>query len=267
MRPYNEYRQFTPNPEGGARSNATLFNHQQKNSECCELRTWKQSPLDSDHVLILNASLTYTHKGVYFKGLRAQLFVKWSFVLVYPSSLIRHKSKYSVIFPYLRCNISECETIIYYVNDRLCTSVAFQRWHRGGCADVWFTVFYFDKLFCQVSNAGTDVCVCVCQRDHFNCFLIPAESTLNTYCLINNASLYKGLLLFVYTHNENKIKKTNGIAFCHLSFLSVNKLSLSQKLTETYRLCYVSHCFFSVYLKLFIFFVYLVFSHLGGKKK
>ncbi len=35
MRPYNEYKQFTPNPEGGARSNATLFdNRQQKNSEC-----------------------------------------------------------------------------------------------------------------------------------------------------------------------------------------------------------------------------------------
>ncbi len=34
------------------------------------------------------------------------------------------------------------------------------------------------------------MCVCVCvhalQRDHFNRFLIPAESTLNTYCLINN---------------------------------------------------------------------------------
>ncbi len=38
------------------------------------------------------------------------------------------------------------------------------------------------QLFCQVSNAETDVfCVCVCQRDHFNCFLIPAELTLNTY--------------------------------------------------------------------------------------
>ncbi len=36
------------------------------------------------------------------------------------------------------------------------------------------------QLHCQVSNAGTDVfcvcvCVCVCQRDHFNCFLIPAD--------------------------------------------------------------------------------------------
>ncbi len=46
-----------PNPEGGTRSNATLFdNRQQNNSECRELRTWKQSALDSDHVL--NASLT-----------------------------------------------------------------------------------------------------------------------------------------------------------------------------------------------------------------
>ncbi len=35
MMPYDQYRQFTPNPEGGARSNATLFdNRQQKNSEC-----------------------------------------------------------------------------------------------------------------------------------------------------------------------------------------------------------------------------------------
>ncbi len=34
-----------PNPEGGAHSNAMLFdNCQQKNSECCEMRTWEQSP-------------------------------------------------------------------------------------------------------------------------------------------------------------------------------------------------------------------------------
>ncbi len=74
MMPYDEYRQFTPNPEGGARSNAMLFdNRQQKNSEC-------------------------------------------------------------------------------------------QRLHRGGRADVWLTVFYFDKVptGCQVSNAGTDVCACEC---------------------------------------------------------------------------------------------------------
>ncbi len=85
-------------------------------SECLDLRTWKQRqwPLDSDHVLILTASLTRTDKV-----LRTQLFAKWSFVLVYPTPLIRHKSKYSIIFPYLRCNVSECETIIYYAKYRL----------------------------------------------------------------------------------------------------------------------------------------------------
>ncbi len=40
MRPYDKYRQFTPNPEGGAHSNTTLFdNRQQKKSKCRELRT------------------------------------------------------------------------------------------------------------------------------------------------------------------------------------------------------------------------------------
>ncbi len=85
MRPYDEYRQFTPNPEGGARSNATLFdNHQQKNSEC-------------------------------------------------------------------------------------------QRWQRGGRADVWLTVFYFDKVsvklamlelmrVCVCVRECARVCVCVCVR-------------------------------------------------------------------------------------------------------
>ncbi len=54
-RPYDEYRKFTPNPEGGTCSNATLLdNCQQKNRESHELRVWKQSPLDSDHVLILS---------------------------------------------------------------------------------------------------------------------------------------------------------------------------------------------------------------------
>ncbi len=73
MRPYDEYRQFTPNPEGGARSNATLHdNCQQKNSEYREVRTWKQSPLDSDPVRILNASLTWTDK-IFSRGLTRAL--------------------------------------------------------------------------------------------------------------------------------------------------------------------------------------------------
>ncbi len=66
IRLYDKYRQFTPNPEGGTRSNATLFDNrqrQQKNRKCHELHAWKQSLLDSDHVLILNASLTWTAKS------------------------------------------------------------------------------------------------------------------------------------------------------------------------------------------------------------
>ncbi len=123
------------------------------NAMSCALET---KPPESDHVLILNVSLTYSRLTKKYT-LKACTLTKWSFVLVYPTSLIQHKSKYSIIFPYLRCNVSECSE-----------------------------------------------CVCVCMwRDHFNCFLIPAKSTLNTYRL-NNASLYKGLLLFVYTHKENK---------------------------------------------------------------
>ncbi len=94
-----------------------------------------------------------------------------------------------------------------------------QRWHRGVRADVWLTVFYFDKVptGCKVSNAGTDVCVCVCvrarvcvcvcvrvhalRRDQFNCFLIPAESTLNTYCLINNHCIKSA---FICVHSQWK---------------------------------------------------------------
>ncbi len=74
MRPYEEYRQFTPNSNGGAHSNAALFeNRQQKNSKFRELCTWKQSPLNSDHVLILNASLSRKHSAVCEMGLCARV--------------------------------------------------------------------------------------------------------------------------------------------------------------------------------------------------
>ncbi len=62
-----------------------------------------------------------------------------------PTSLIRHKSKYSIIFPYLRCNVSECETIIYYANDRLVLQSCSDSDTEVG-ANVWLTVFYFDKV-------------------------------------------------------------------------------------------------------------------------
>ncbi len=84
-----------------------------------------------------------------------------------------------------------------------------------------YFIFIKYQQCCQVSNAGTYVCLCVCVcvlwHDHFNCFLLPAESTLNTYCLINNASLYKRLLLFMYNHNENK--QENKCCFLLFEFL------------------------------------------------
>ncbi len=58
-----------------------------------------------------------------------------------------------------------------------------------------FGSLYFILIKCQlaVKLAMLEliyVCVCVLalalRRDHVNCFLIPAESTFNTYCLINN---------------------------------------------------------------------------------
>ncbi len=72
MRPYDEYRQFTPNPEGGARSNATLFDkrqRQQKNSEYHELRAW-----DSDHVLITRLSHGLTKVSYFSHSAQIQIF-------------------------------------------------------------------------------------------------------------------------------------------------------------------------------------------------
>ncbi len=74
-------------------------------------------------------------------------------------------------------------------------------------------------------------------RDHFNCFLIPAESNLNTYCLINNALLYKGLLLFMY---NQKIKKQD-VAFCHIEIPVCEQIKRHNLLKLIkYRLA--SHC-------------------------
>ncbi len=69
---------------------------------------------------------------------------------------------------------------------------------------IMFVTFCKKKLNVQyIQLVKIKKCVCAPVRDRFNCFLIPAESTLNTYCLINNHWI-KGLLLFVYTQNENK---------------------------------------------------------------
>ncbi len=92
----------SPNPEGGAAVMQRCLEppapaEEQRMPWVAHLKTmyWFWTRLSHD-------------KGVFFKGLRTQLFEKWSFVLVYPTSLIRHKSKYSIIFPYLQCTVSEC---------------------------------------------------------------------------------------------------------------------------------------------------------------
>ncbi len=83
------------------------------------------------------------------------------------------------------------------------------------------------QLRCQVSNAGTDVFfflfffvrVRVCVRvhvlrhDHFSCFLIPAEWTLNTYCLINNHRIKVCFYLCTLTMNQNRFYIYNVIIF------------------------------------------------------
>ncbi len=67
---------------------------------------------------------------------------------------------------------------------------------------------------CVCARARVCVCVCVCvcasalRRDHFNCFLIPAESTLNTYCLINNHCIKVCFYLCTLTMKTKQILYT-----------------------------------------------------------
>ncbi len=60
----------------------------------------------------------------------------------------------------------------------------------------------------NIYNKNVCVCVCAPARNHFNSFLIQAESTLNIYCLINNPWIK---VLFMYTHNENKTDVIHNI--------------------------------------------------------
>ncbi len=82
---------------------------------------------------------------------------------MYPTSFIRHKSKYSIIFSYLRCNISECETIIYYANDRLLLQSRFNGDTEVGA--LMFGSLYFNFINSAVKLAMLGrMCVCVCVR-------------------------------------------------------------------------------------------------------
>ncbi len=57
MMPDNEYRRFTPNPEGVMQRCLITASRRIANATSCAL-VLKTKPPDSDHVLILNASLT-----------------------------------------------------------------------------------------------------------------------------------------------------------------------------------------------------------------
>ncbi len=140
------------------------------------------------------------------------MVAKWSFVLVCPNSLIRHKSKYSIIFPYLRCNVSEWETIIYYANNRLvlqsCSNVDTE------VGVLMFGSLYFILIkyhqYCQVSNPGTDVCVCVCVCAR-PLQLFPYTSRINFKQLLSyNASLLRAKICWK--------QKQKQIGWCFLPF-------------------------------------------------
>ncbi len=78
-----------------------------------------------------------------------------------------------------------------------------------------------------------------CALENKACVLITAESNVNNYCLINNASLYKSVLLLVYNPG-----KQNNVLFvnCNLYYclFKINKKILSIDLvfpvvTKSYR--------------------------------
>ncbi len=58
MKSYNEFRQFTLDPEEGVRSNERCLITASRRTVNAVSCTLENKALDSDHVLILNASLT-----------------------------------------------------------------------------------------------------------------------------------------------------------------------------------------------------------------
>ncbi len=78
-----------------------------------------------------------------------------------------------------------------------------QWWHRGGRADVWLTVFYFDKVptGCQVSNAGTDVCARVCASVCVRA--CACASACMCVCASVCVCVTRSLQLFPYTSRIN----------------------------------------------------------------
>ncbi len=98
-----------------------------------------------------------------------------SFVLVYPTSLIRHKSKYSRIFPYLQCNLSESQTIIYYVTyiamlEPMCVCV----WPQRTLSFVMCGRWEIEKWLCWALVMFNTMALFwitgLCNHRHIHCF-------------------------------------------------------------------------------------------------
>ncbi len=186
MRPYEEYRQFTPNPEGGAAVMQRCLrtaSASRRTANAHELRTWKQCT-DSERV----SHMTNEYS---LKALRTQLFEEMK--LCARVSYLSHSAQIQIfhnISIFAMYRIWMLNYYLLYVNIGFCTLVAFQRWHRGGRADVWLTVLYLIKYNSAVKLAMLElmcvcvcvvcVCVCVCVV----CVCVPARS-------LSNVSLYQ----------------------------------------------------------------------------
>ncbi len=74
---------------------------------------------------------------------------------------------------------------------------------------MWLTVFYFDKVptGCQVSNAGTDVCVrvrdCVCASVCVRAFASVCVCVCACVCVCVCVCVTRSLQLFPYTSRIN----------------------------------------------------------------
>ncbi len=135
MTPYDKYRQFTPNPEGSlAVMQCRLITASRRTvnaSESHELRSWKQSPLDSDHVLILNASLTL---NCLQNGALCSCVLPLSF-----AAQIQIFHNISIF-----ADITSLNAKLLFIMQMI--GLYFSHVPNVPTADVWFTVFYFDKV-------------------------------------------------------------------------------------------------------------------------
>ncbi len=150
MRPYDKYRQFPPNPEVVMQRCLITASRRTANAVSCALETKPPRPWPC----------AGSERVSHMDWQRLALSTVCEMELCARVSYLSHSALIQ-IFPYLRCNVSECETIIYYANDRLVLQS-----HTNSDTEVGALMFgslYFILMkyhqCCQVSNAGTDVCM------------------------------------------------------------------------------------------------------------